>query len=479
MSIDVHTLPAEAGLPSAFVLNAWDGNHTVTGAVASRPGAFALQWQPPVTQLMRPEAAADPKNFRDPRVGWGLVLPYRPDVDAAAQARAEDVEPPLRELLASRGPGAKVLRYRSDYGVLALFEADGAIIPIAGAKDGTAHGALPDYLLLAGEPDVLPWSLQYTLGASRCVGRLHLTGIALERHVAALVADWPDSRARYEAPVVWAVDHGGGDISSLMRRTIAEPIVERFRQDGEMQDALFLNGGVDPQSATVPQLHAGLAQRRPAVVITTSHGLTGPLTDPSAMGAGLGLPVGQAHDIARPDGLLEDWEPDGAIWYAQACCSAGSNAPSEYEGLLAPDSDADEVLRGVAALGAHVAPLPTALLGAPRPLRAFIGHVEPTFDWTISFPWVPTPLTASIQGAVYEGICSGEPIGLAMRRTWKHIGELRQAHAAVIRYFDASPTERSRVLTAATYLRLAAGDRAATVLLGDPAASVRLPAQRA
>jgi len=62
-----------------------------------------------------------------------------------------------------------------------------------------------------------------------------------------------------------------------------------------------------------------------------------------------------------------------------------------------------------------------------------------------------------------------------MRRSWSHIGELRQAHANVLRYFDAEPTERSRVLTAATYLRLAAGDRAATVLLGDPAAAITLP----
>ena len=62
-----------------------------------------------------------------------------------------------------------------------------------------------------------------------------------------------------------------------------------------------------------------------------------------------------------------------------------------------------------------------------------------------------------------------------MRRSWTHIGELRQAHANVLRYFDSAPTERSRVLTAATYLRLAAGDRAATVLLGIPRHPLRYP----
>ena len=35
------------------------------------------------------------------------------------------------------------------------------------------------------------------------------------------------------------------------------------------------------------------------------------------------------------------------------------------------------------AFGAFTTPLPRALLGATRPLRAFVGHVEPTFDWTL------------------------------------------------------------------------------------------------
>ena len=99
---------------------------------------------------MRPGTEADPKDFRHPEVGWGLVLPFRSDLDAGALARAEDAEPPFRRLLADRGPGAKVLRYRADYGVLALFEADGTIVPLAGARDGAEHGAVPDYLLLAG-----------------------------------------------------------------------------------------------------------------------------------------------------------------------------------------------------------------------------------------------------------------------------------------------------------------------------------------
>src|SRR5207302_1988162 len=126
------------------------------------------------------------------------------------------------------------------------------------------------------------------------------------------------------------------------------------------------------------------------LIVTTSHGQTGPLADAVAMKSKLGLPVDQDFQPLDPDQLLATWEPDGAIWYAHACCSAGSNAISLYGCqdtginnipicLVEAGSPVDRVLKGVAGLGSLVAPLPRALLGAKKPLRAFIGHVEPTF----------------------------------------------------------------------------------------------------
>jgi hypothetical protein len=45
------------------------------------------------------------------------------------------------------------------------------------------------------------------------------------------------------------------------------------------------------------------------------------------------------------------------------------------------------MLKNIAATaGARISPLPRALLGAEKPLRAFVGHVEPTFDWTLRDP---------------------------------------------------------------------------------------------
>lgn len=473
MTIDLPGVPTGPGLPTTLAANLWSGRPTASGELN-----VDLDWiltdMAQVAQLMRPGAGPDDTDPTDPRVGWGLVLPARDDLCVAARAAAMDAEEPLRELLAHRGAAAKVLRYRDDYGPLALFEADNEPVPI-GAEQGVAHGSMPRYLLLAGGPDVLPWSLQYTFAPTWAVGRLHLSGAPLARYVDALLRDSPPGAARYGAPLVWAVDHGVNDMTSLMRDKIAAQVFENLAADNEMPNARFLDGQLRPGDTTATSLAAALADTDPALVITTSHGMTGPLGDALAMRRDLGLLVDSLHSPVQPATLLDAWQPDGAIWYSHACCSAGSDSPSAYMGLLDRDDDVDKVLTEVAGLGATIAPLPTALLGADKPLRAFIGHVEPTFEWTIKFPWTHTDLTAGIRTALYDRICRGEPVGYAMQQVWRDIGPLRQGHAGAVTLYNNEPRQAQRGLTAALYCRLAAADRAGTVVLGDPAARLHPP----
>jgi hypothetical protein len=75
--------------------------------------------------------------------------------------------------------------------------------------------------------------------------------------------------------------------------------------------------------------------------------------------------------------------------------------------------------------GATVAPLPTALLGAPRPLRAFVGHVEPTFDWTLRDPNNKQVVTHVLRAALYKNLYQQDwctPIGYALKDVFKEAG---------------------------------------------------------
>jgi hypothetical protein len=166
--------------------------------------------------------------------------------------------------------------------------------------------------------------------------------------------------------------------------------------------------------------------------------------------------------------------PNGAIWYAHACCSAGSDARSRYANLLDAASSVSSVLSGVAvACGDQIAPLPTALLGAKRPLRAFVGHVEPTFDWTLRNPETSQPLAHAIVHALYDRLYqqgARMTLGHALATVYAEAGGfLTQYNAALDAVNRNEPSARERAL----YRQLVAMDRQQMVILGDP--TVMLP----
>jgi hypothetical protein len=461
-------------LPDSLRIDAWTGDRAASAAV----GSNAIRWgvQPHAMPVSRTLAADEPPDMRlwaDDKVGWGLLLPENEGISEADRARATDAPEPIQALLASR-PGSAVFRWRADsnHRWIYRYYADRAreVRPIVGAGPrGNGPGRLPYYLLIYGGPNEIPWSAQYVLSQPCFVGRLHLKGEALERYVTTLMAGWPGSACQPDHPVVWAADDGSGDITELMRKVIAEPIHQELSADSQIGANASLDTGAQ---ATIDRLKSQLSQQRPALVVSTSHGLTAPLAPAGAMAGQLGVPVDSAHKVLDPGDLLAAWEPDGAIWYAHACCSAGSDSRNSYSDLVPAASPVGQILTAVAAVGPTISPLPTALLSAKKPLRAFVGHVEPTFDWTLRAPENGAELTDSIVEAMYRRLfrAKPEPISMALNRTYRHVGELLAQHAQALKDI-ALNLPGSRV--AAVRLQLTALDRQSMVVLGDP--TVALP----
>jgi hypothetical protein len=215
---------------TTFRTNAWCGE-----AASSGRGPGFDQWG--LKKVRRATGAqtmsakdVDDTDWKDDRVGWGIVLPER-DLPAADKAKAADAPECIRTLLAERSKvfaalgGAPVFRYRSDLdlGLMRRYAADGTPSdPGLGGARGIGPVAVPRYLLIVGSPEEIPWRFQYRLQLDAYVGRLDLNDAGLERYVEALLADWPGSKAARGKPVVWSVDYGAPDISRLMRRTIAD-----------------------------------------------------------------------------------------------------------------------------------------------------------------------------------------------------------------------------------------------------------------
>ena len=464
--------------PPSLRINAWtgsdmapallDADHVLWSLDRHSAGNGADAWE------MAPPLVND-WDWQSPQVGWGLVLPDDEAIQPPARrATADDAPEAMQRLLAAR-PGSPVLRWRASgagIGELLRYGSDGRVWPLSlVSRAGIAPPELPRFLLIYAPPDRIPWAFQYAANLGRYVGRLFLEGEALDHYVDALVGDWAGAQCDLHAPLVWSVDHGQPDITWLMDRAISRKLSDAWSKDEDFSRFTGLFGA----DATHDKLVAALTSTKPGLVVTTSHGMTGPLNNAPAMAAQLGVPVDVSRRTLDLATLCDRWQPDGAIWYAHACCSAGSDTVSAYDSLFDPASDVARILAGVAAgCGARIAPLPQRLLGAPRPLRAFIGHVEPTFDWTLRDPYTAQPLAHSLREALYDKLFEGglrRPIGWALARVFDEagvlLGQWTQACAA---FNKALPTS----VDAALYYQIAALDRQHTVILGDP--TVALPA---
>jgi len=455
--------------PTQLQINAWTGDG-VTGNVASieiRARSKLLSREPkPIALKKLAPPDISPINWQDENIGWGIILPDRAELSASQKANAEDAPEAVRALLETRGH-APVLRYNpaGPLGSLTRYYGDGQWqqVAISALNYGIGRGRIPRYLLILGSPSQIPWSVQYELQTGYFVGRLDLEGEALENYIAALANNWAASGPIVANTTIWAVDHGSHDITHLMRNAVALPIHNEFLKD---EDPAFKDGTqllIDDQ-ATAQTLISALANRRPSLVVTSSHGATGPLSDIDQMRLQLGLMVDRNHTMLDVAGLLADWTPSGAIWFGQACCSAGSAAQTSYAGLVPTDSAVGRILEGVARCGSMTAPLPRALLGAKEPLRAFVGHVEPTFDWTLRHPDTKQFLTRPLINAFYNELFRGKPVGLALGQCRVAASSLNESYRLAADALANGEDRDGEVFA----LELMSKDWRSLVLLGDP-----------
>lgn len=458
-------------IPEAVRINAWTGEAAASGNLREGAEKWGARRGLPHGQAALPfNPPEDAKQWCRPEVGYGVLLPDSddPHLSAAAKAAGQDAPAPVRAILAAR-PGTVVLRWRPELGdrFLRRYFPDGTSQdPTIGlSKFGTGKGLLPRYVTIIDGPDAIPWSVQYALGSRHAVGRIPLTGDALGNYVEALLSDWAGVNVDERSALLWTVDHGGGDITTDMRMVIADPLAAALTPP-----PLTAFEHITDEHATGADLTNQLTARRPGLVVTSSHGRTGPLDDAAVMRATLGLPVDVAHTPVEL-GDLDAAMPAGSVWYAHACCSAGGDSRSHYTGLLQEGTSAFGTVTAVASLGAATAPASLRLLGRQQPVRAVLGHVEPTFDWTLRVAETGQGLGDHLVAALTSNLYSGSPLGLAFADYRAGVGELHNQWAEA---HDKLADGDASVRPLLTRLRLTALDRQSLVLLGDP--TVTLPA---
>jgi len=450
-------------IPDRIVLNAaTDDGLPVDGELSDDPVRWALRESLLSRQL---HAAPEPESldWRHPTVGWGVVLAFREGMSDTELAKADDAPPAIRRLLEARA-GSPILRYAPADGfeTLRRYEEGGyRQLTLGFGPFGTAPGRLPVFMLIVGGPDEIPWRMQFAASRRHFVGRLALDDEGLERYVDHLLSEWADARPSAGDAVVWSTAYDG--ITDLMGITIAQQVATAL--DGDDDLTVHRMAG---DAASGAALIERISSTRPALVVTTSHGRTGPLDDVDAMRARLGTPVDQSGADLDADALVSAAALGGSVWFAYACCSAGSDDGTSFAGLVKPGSRADIVTQAVGRLGAGIAPLPTRLLSADPPIAAFVGHVEPTFDWSLLLP-TGAHLVGELVAAMYPQLYRGLPVGRALGGYYLGVNQLYGSYANAVRDVDAEkPGAEEDVL----YYALTARDRESLVVLGDPTVMV-------
>jgi hypothetical protein len=443
-------------LPQTIALNAGTASRADTDSLAAKWGARTANVTGSQQQLALGEIP-DETDWAAADVGYGVLLPDS-DASPADKASGADAPAAVQQLLAAR-PDTVVLRWSKDVkpGFVRRYYPDGKVQdPAIGLTEfGTGKGRLPRYVVIVAGPAQIPWRVQYELEVRHAVGRLPLDGDALGNYIEAMLSGWPTCDVDVRSPLVWTVSLPD-DITTLMRRVIADPLAKKL-DDPSLPGLRVLSDA----SANGADLITELAALRPAFLATSSHGLA--VADHAILRAALGTPIDRSG-IPVEVAALTAAIPAGAIWYSQACCSAGSDAPTNYGGLVAPGAVLD-ALGNLAGLGPTVAPACLELLGRAHPARAVFGHVEPTFDWTLQVGETKQGLGAELVTGMSTRLFKGQPLGHVLKEYRTQIGVLNTQWATLRSLLENGNVT---VRDALTRLRLAAIDRQSLVLLGDP-----------
>jgi hypothetical protein len=353
-------------------------------------------------------------------------------------------------------------------------------------RDQDLEVDVPRYLLVLGDLDQVPASVQTALATDGFVGRLAFDHEDDYRTYVDKVLRWEAQPATTSvADAVLHTVHDDTAASINGHRALMVPglaILQERRQLGDVRVHDLRAAGSTPP--TPDDAWAATTTGRPCVLFSHAHGEGAPRSgwrSPALQRRYQGaMSFGRGLRLTGRDVLERTFLP-GGVWLVLACFSAGTPTRSGYQHWLEElhrlghvGRELSHIFDSLALERPFVAALPKAVLANPNGPLAFIGHLD--LAWSYSFmqlgPGAPRERPGRFMNLV-QSLLAGDRAGVAIRTLLRALGEIHTELSALVEHTDQGRILSRHERAQRAHLWMLRQDLADYVLLGDPA--VRLP----
>ena len=354
-------------------------------------------------------------------------------------------------------------------------------------RDPVTFKPAPHYIMIIGNPDLIPFKFQAALSTRSCVGRLDIDSKEDLKTYVDKVIRIENSQQPYvtDETIFFATDEGinkkgCSDPTFYSHHYLSKPLSKYVQNQIQ-----FKTNEIMAEKATKKNLLDVLGRSKPSLIFTASHGTSpyGESADVQKKYTGAIVCQGYRESGDEDDSLItEDDIPidrpfvEGSVFIQFGCFGYGTPAITEVANWNYENGKWDGLQL---AKKNYISPIQKKLLFNPNGPLAFIGHVDVAMLNSFTDPKNPLPEAEYAPMidpyfTMLNNLLRGDPVGLALSGISQKFGSANNQFVQLYNSHNLGLMEEDLYYEqlADTYLeRVDAGN---FMIGGDPAARMRI-----